>query len=91
MPSRTPPARSWAVSGGEIETRRGENTVALERSEEKLQSLARTREDLDTLVRAIAQAGQGVDELTGRYGDTSPTVLLQPAEESAEPLHPEVL
>jgi len=81
-----------AVVGGirrEIETRRGENTVALERSEEKLQSLARVREDLDTLVRAIAQAGQGVAELTGRYGDTSPTELLQPAEVPAEPLHPE--
>jgi hypothetical protein len=69
----------------EIETRRADNTSALERGAERLQSLTRTRADLDTLVRAIAKAAHDVDELTGRYGDTRPSDLLQPAA-AAEPL-----
>jgi hypothetical protein len=80
-----------AVVGGirrEIETRRGENAAALERSEEKLQSLARAREDLDALVAAIAHAKGGIEELAGRYGEANPTALLQPA--PAEPAHSDV-
>lgn len=83
---------STAVVGGirrEVEARRSENTTALERSEEKLQSLSRARDDLRALVTAVAGSSTGIEQLAGRYGDTSPTVLLQATEAPAEPVHPE--
>lgn len=68
----------------EIEGRRSENAAALERGAERLQSLGRARDDLDALGRAIGQASRDVEDLAGRYGDTSPAALTQPAQATAE-------
>jgi len=75
-----------AVVGGmrrEIEARRNENTTALERGEERLQSLARIRDELQLLRGVVAQASAGIEQLAGRYGTTSPAALLQDAEGAA--------
>jgi hypothetical protein len=77
------------VVGGirrEVEARRNENTAALERGEERLQSLARIRDELQALVAAVSQASAGIEQLAGRYGTASPAALLQetPGEEKTE-------
>jgi hypothetical protein len=80
-------AASAAVVGAvraEVDARRKENSGALERGEDRLQLLSRTRRDLDGLLAAIEEASSAIEHLAGRYGETSPSVLLEAADELPE-------
>ena len=87
----------------EVESRRNENTAALERGDERLQSLSRTRDELQELLAGVDLASSAIERLTERFVDTSPTALLLAAplaeaeaelpavdgESESEPAHPE--
>ena len=60
----------------EVEARRNENTAALERGDERLQSLSRARDELRELLAGIELASGSIERLTERFVDTSPTTLL---------------
>lgn len=60
----------------EVEARRNENTAALERGDERLQSLSRARDELRELLAGVELASGAIGRLTERFVDTSPTTLL---------------
>lgn len=60
-----------------IDEARRENTQSLEQSEASLATLARARNDADAAVRAVEAAARAIDDLAGRYAETSPSLLLQ--------------
>jgi len=60
----------------EVEARRNENTAALERGDERLQSLSRARDELRELLAGVELASGAIERLTERFVDTSPTTLL---------------
>jgi hypothetical protein len=60
----------------DIEARRNENTVALERGDERLQSLSRARDELRELLAGVDLASASIERLTERFVDTSPNTLL---------------
>lgn len=60
----------------EVEARRNENTAALERGDERLQSLSRARDELQELLAGVDLASSAIERLTERFVDTSPTALL---------------
>lgn len=60
----------------EIEARRNENTAALERGDERLQSLSRARDELRELLAGVDLAAAAIERLTDRFVDTSPNTLL---------------
>lgn len=64
----------------EIGARRADNAAALARAQERLAALARPRADLDALSRAAGEGGASIEQLSERYGATSPSALLEPAE-----------
>ena len=70
----------------DIEARRNENTAALERGDERLQSLSRARDELRELLAGVELASASIERLTERFVDTSPNTLLL-----AAPAVPEAL
>ena len=68
----------------EIEARRTENTTALERGDERLQSLSRARDELRELLAGVGLASSAIGRLTERFVDTSPSTLLLAAPATAE-------